>query len=82
MSSIRYAFAEESIKYLLEIPRNWVRYVMGHVPNSHMSQRYATNLNQRVEIENIEMLLGTDVCNELAADDDLPLRCRRYTREP
>lgn len=76
MYSIRYAFAEESLKYLLEIPRNWVRYVMGHFPNSHMSQRYATNLNQRVEIENIKTLLGADVCNEMAANDDLPLRFR------
>jgi hypothetical protein len=76
MYSIRYAFAEESVKYLLEIPRNWVRYVMGHFPNSHMSQRYANNLNQRVEIENIKTLLGADVCNEFAANDDLPLRFR------
>lgn len=76
MYSIRYAFAEESLRYLLEIPRNWVRYVMGHVPNSNMSQRYANNLNQRVEIENIKTLLGCDVCNEMAANDELPLRFR------
>lgn len=76
MYSIRYAFSEESIKYLLEIPRNWVRYVMGHFPNSHMSQRYANNLNQRVEIENIKTLLGCDVCNEVSVNDELPLRFR------
>lgn len=76
MYSIRYAFAEESTKYLLEIPRNWVRYVMGHFANSHMSQRYANNLNQRVEIENIKTLLGCDVCNEISINDELPLRFR------
>lgn len=76
MYSIRYAFAEESIKYLLEIPRNWVRYVMGHVSNSQMSQRYANNLNQRVEIDNIKSLLGCDVCNEVSVNNHLPLRFR------
>lgn len=76
MYSIRYAFAEEALRYLLEIPRNWVRYVMGHFPNSHMSQRYANNLNQRVEVDNIKTLLGSDVCNDVSSNEDLPLRFR------
>ncbi len=76
MYSIRYAFAEEALRYLLEIPRNWVRYVMGHFPNSHMSQRYANNLNQRVEVDNIKTLLGSDVCNDVSSNEHLPLRFR------
>jgi hypothetical protein len=76
MYSIRYAFAEEAMRYLLEIPRNWVRYVMGHFPNSHMSQRYANNLNQRVEVDNIKTLLGSDVCNDVSSNEHLPLRFR------
>lgn len=69
--SIRYAAAEDDIKY--NIPATWTRYRMGHSAYSNMKNMYANNLNQRVLIENVMTMLGNDLVDE-PTNDTIPLK--------
>lgn len=69
--SIRYAAAEDDIKY--NIPATWTRYRMGHSAYSNMKNMYANNLNQRVLIENVMTMLGNDLVDQ-PTNDTIPLK--------
>jgi hypothetical protein len=69
--SIRYAAAEDDIKY--NIPATWTRYRMGHTAYSNMRNMYANNLNQRVLVDNIMTLLGNDLV-DTPTNNNIPLR--------
>jgi hypothetical protein len=70
--SIRYGAAEDDIKY--NIPAQWTRYRMGHAAYSNMKNMYASNLNQRVLIDNVMTLLGVDVVDTPTDENVIPLR--------
>lgn len=67
--SIRTAAAEEDKEF--NIPMSWTRYRMGHVDCSLMRNRYATNLNQRVIVDDCVSLLGCNVGADGATDNDV-----------
>ena len=70
--SIRYAAAEDDIKY--NIPATWTRYRMGHSAYSNMKNMYANNLNQRVLVENVMTMLGNDLVDQPTNDTIIPLK--------
>lgn len=76
MYSIRYAAAEEELKY--NIPANWTRYRMGHSEYSNIKDKYANNLNQRILIDNVMTLLGSDVV-DTPTNESIPLRLMQLT---
>lgn len=70
MYSIRYGAAEDDVSY--NIPENWTRYRMGHTKTSFMKDKYAKNLNQRVIIDGVMSLLGSDVV-DTSFSEEIPL---------